>query len=139
MSKLVRLYPYNPRRGWLMKTYLDPQLGDRRGGMKFLGKRGWYEVSDEVSEELEDVRQQDQDPRSGPAFLIARSPAHAKKLDEDLRDPEEDEASVGTADTPVRHGRPGKRKGKGNPKTRKRKSKAESGESEKAAATDSGG
>lgn len=121
MSKLVRLYPHNPRRGWFMKTYLDPQLGGRKGGMKFLGKRGWYEVEDDVAKALEDVLQKDQDPRSGPAFLIAKDAKQAKVLDAELVDPEEEEASVGTADAPVRHGRPGKRKGM--PKTRTRKTK----------------
>ena len=122
MSKLVRLYPHNPRRGWLIRTYLDPALGDRKGGMKFVGKRGWYDVSDAVAAELEDVRQVDTDPRSGPAFLIARDAKHAKRLEEDLRDPEDEEASVGTADAPVKSQRPGKRKGK--PKTRTKKPKA---------------
>ncbi len=120
---LVRLYPYNKRRGWLIRTYLDPQLGTRKGGMKFLGHRGWYEVSDEIAAELEDVLQVDTDPRSGPAFLVARNSAHAKKLDAELVDPEEEEASIGTADVPVRQ-RPGKRKAKaGKPKTRQRKTK----------------
>ena len=130
MSKLVRLYPHNPRRGWFIQTYLDPGLGDRKGGMKFVGKRGWYEVSDEVAEELEDVRQVDTDPRSGPAFMIARDAKHAKVLEEDLVDPEDEDASVGTADVPVRHGRPGKRKGK--PKTRTKKPKVPAPESETA-------
>lgn len=122
MSKLVRLYPYNKRRGWLIRTYLDPALGVR--GMKFVGKRGWYEVSDEVAEELADARQKDNDPRSGPAFLIARDAKHANKLEEELQDPEDEEVSVGTVEAPVRHGRPGKRKSKGKPKTRQRKTKA---------------
>ena len=128
MSKLVRLYPHNPRRGWLLQTYLDPQLGGRKGGMKFVGKRGWYKVDDDVAEELEDVRQVDTDPRSGPAFLIARDAKHAKKLEEDLADPEDEAASVGTADSPVSHSRPGKRKGK--PKTRTKKPKVPAPEPE---------
>lgn len=126
MSKLVRLYPYNPRRGWLKQTYLDPALGERKGGMKFVGKRGWYEVSDEVAEELEDVLQREYDLRSGKAFLIAKDAREAKKLDADLVDPEDEEASIGTADAPVRSSRPGRRKGKPKTRTKKPKTPTES-------------
>lgn len=129
MSKLVRLYPHNPRRGHVLRTYLDPQLGGRRGGMKFLGSRGWYEVSDEVAEELEEVRQKRYDKRSPKAFMIADDADHAKELEAELVDDEDEDAQVGTADAPVKAARPGKRKtatkkkGSAKPRTR-RKSKA---------------
>ena len=122
MPKLVRLYPHNPRRGWFVQTYLDPGLGERKGGMKFVGKRGWYQVTDDVAAELEDVLQKQGDPRSGPAFLIAKDAKHAKVLDAELVDPEDEDVSIGTADSPVQSSRPGKRKGK--PRTRTKKVKA---------------
>lgn len=116
MSKLVRLYPRNTKRGWYIQTYLDPALG-----VKFLGTRGWYEVDDEVAEKLKGVRQKHYDPRSGLAFMIANDKAEAREMDASLVDPDEEEAKVGTADDPVKvKSRPGMI----DPKPRTRKTRA---------------
>ena len=112
MSKLVRLYPRDPKRGWFIQTYLDPKLG-----VKFLGTRGWYQVEDEVAEELGNVLQKAYDLRSGKAFMIAKDKAEARELDLSIAEPEEEEAKVGTAEDPVvMKSRPGK----AAPRTRKR-------------------
>ena len=116
MSKLVRLYPRDPKRGWFIQTYLDPQMG-----IKFLGTRGWYEVTDEIANQLKDVRQKTYDPRSGKAFMIASSKEEAREMDLKLIEPEEEEAKVGTADDPVKvKSRPGKVAKEVAPKPRRR-------------------
>lgn len=104
MSKLVRLYPKNPHRGWYLQTYLHYQLQ-----MKFVGTRGWYKVSDDVAEKLRDVLQIQEDPRSGPAFMIAADKEEAAKLEKSLlADPKEADKKVGTFDEPVSVARPGR-------------------------------
>lgn len=119
MSKLVRLYPHNPARGWLVQTYMHHEFG------KFVGKRGWYEVRDEVAKELAKVRQKDGKRRSGPAFMIADDKDHARELElELLVDPMKEEETVGTADAPVKARRPGKVKKQKKPKTRTRRTRA---------------
>jgi hypothetical protein len=117
MSKLVRLYPRDPERGWLIQTYLDPQMG-----LKFLAARGWYKVSDDQAEELKAVRQKHYDARSQKAFLIADDSDHARELEETvLRDPEAEEENIGTIEAPVETKRPGSRKKKVKPRKRTRK------------------
>lgn len=102
MSKLVRLYPRNPKKGWFIQIYTDVELN-----IKFLALRGWYEVEDDVAEKLRQVRQKKYDPRSGPAFLIADDKAHAKELEKTvLRPPEKDDESIGTTDAPIEAKRP---------------------------------
>jgi hypothetical protein len=116
MSKLIRLYPRDPKRGWYIQTYLDPGLG-----VKILGTRGWYQVEDDIAAKLKDVKQKAYDPRSGPAFMIANSKEEAREMDAKLVEPEEEEAKVGTAEDPVKL-KP--RPGKTTPKPRTRKTKA---------------
>lgn len=51
MAKLVRLKPYDPKRGHVLRRYTA-------FGVRFEESRGWYRVSDEVAEYLGKVRQQ---------------------------------------------------------------------------------
>lgn len=51
MAKLVRLKPYDPKRGHVLRRYTA-------FGVRFDESRGWYRVSDEVAEYLGKVRQQ---------------------------------------------------------------------------------
>ncbi len=124
--KLVRLYPYDKKRGHVLRTYLDPELG-----LKFVGKRGWYEVSEEVAEAIEDVRQKHSGvgaQRSGPAFMIADNNKAAKKMDKELAEEKgEDEDVVGTADAPVR-ARPGSKADGGKPRKRRSRKNGNGGD-----------
>jgi hypothetical protein len=65
MSKFVRLKPYNPRRGFVTQRH-------GRGDLFFIGgiRPNWYEVDDDVAEELAKDRQFHNDPDSKPLFDI---------------------------------------------------------------------
>jgi hypothetical protein len=110
--KLVRLYPYTPRFGYNLRSLVVTKLG-----MKFVGERGWYEVSDEAAAFLRTRLQDSTQPHGPKAFMIAESREDAKQLDAafnaTIRDPEEERA--GTPDAPIRQAasteskRPGRR------------------------------
>ncbi len=51
MAKLVRLKPYDPKRGHVLRRYTA-------FGIRFDESRGWYRVSDEVANYLAAVREQ---------------------------------------------------------------------------------
>jgi len=51
MAKLVRLKPYDPKRGHVLRRYTA-------FGVRFDESRGWYRVSDEVAAYLAGVREQ---------------------------------------------------------------------------------
>lgn len=51
MAKLVRLKPYDPKRGHVLRRYTA-------FGVRFDETRGWYRVSDEVAQYVGKVRQQ---------------------------------------------------------------------------------
>lgn len=129
---LVRLYPYAPRQGFVLKRYTLVNEG-----LRFLGERGWYEVTEEIAEVLRDIPQQSRHPHGPKAFAIARDSADAKrldaKIDEILRQAKGEDDRVGTADAPVpatpmkKATRPGTRQASAGdeepakPRTRKRK------------------
>ena len=74
MPLLVRLKPYNPKAGHVLRTYVVQ-------GIKFLHDRGWYEVPDALAAYLKTVPQQDTEPNSPFAFDVC-TPAEAKAIDE---------------------------------------------------------
>ena len=116
--KLARLYPYDPKRGHVLQNYLAPDLG-----MKFVSKRGWYEVTDEQAAVLAKVPQYHSGVRTGEgeAFMIADDKSEAKKLDAALEKTKgREEEKIGTADAPVQ-ARPGT-KDAGKPKPRRSRS-----------------
>ena len=51
MAKLVRLKPYDPKRGHVLRRYTA-------FGIRFDESRGWYRVSDEVAKYLAGVHEQ---------------------------------------------------------------------------------
>jgi hypothetical protein len=114
--KLVRLYPRNPKKGWVIQTYVDPFIG-----LKFVATKGWYEVSDEIAEKLSIVKQKEYDPESKNAFLIANNDKDAKRIEDTVINPRIDEkSSIGTSNSPIKTDRfrPGKRGGKVRIKSR---------------------
>ena len=48
MSKLVRLKPYNPKAGCVLRTYMVQNI-------KFNNESGWYDVPDALAEYLQTV------------------------------------------------------------------------------------
>ena len=70
---LVRLKPYDPRRGHVLRRFAYR-------GIKFHEDRGWYRVEKEVAEYLRDVREKPGEPHSPPAFDVC-SDGEAKALD----------------------------------------------------------
>jgi hypothetical protein len=70
---LVRLKPYDPRRGNLLRHYTY-------AGIKFQEERGWYRVDKSVAEYLRRVHQQPSDPHSALAFDVCTD-AEAKTLE----------------------------------------------------------
>lgn len=108
--KLVKLYPYNKRMGWVMRSYTLTGVG--KNSVRFQGERGWYEVEDSIADRLRSVPQQDRYPidlGGKPAFMIADDTDGAVVLDDriDSMQSKHIEESVGTASTPVRATRPG--------------------------------
>ena len=71
----VRLKPYNPRRGAILRKYV---LVDRK--LTFQEERGWYKVDAEVADYLATVRQVHGDELSLEAFDICTE-AEAKAID----------------------------------------------------------
>ena len=72
-TMLVRLKPYDPRRGHLLRRFTYR-------GIKFQEERGWYRVSKDVAEYLRGVRQVVTDEHSPLAFDVCTE-AEAKELD----------------------------------------------------------
>jgi len=60
---LVRLKPYDPRRGHVLRRYAHR-------GIRFLVEHGWYRVDREVADHLRTARQVDADPHSLLAFDV---------------------------------------------------------------------
>lgn len=60
---LVRLKPYEPRRGHVLRRYVV-------NGVKFHEERGWYRVGKELADYLRTVRQVEHDPYAQPAFDV---------------------------------------------------------------------
>jgi len=60
---LVRLKPYDPRRGHVLRRYAHR-------GIRFLVEHGWYRVDADVADHLRTARQVDADPHSLLAFDV---------------------------------------------------------------------
>ena len=73
-TKLVRLKPYNPKRGHNLRRY-------GYGGVIFDGERGWYRVNAALAEELKYLRQDHDDEDSPLAFDVCTD-AEAAAIDE---------------------------------------------------------
>ena len=81
-NMLVRLKPFDPRRGYVLRRFTYR-------GIKFHEERGWYRVEPGVAAYLKDVRQVAGDPRAPLAFdVMPESEARA------LEEREETEAKV---------------------------------------------
>ena len=87
---LVRLKPYDPRRGFVLRRFTYK-------GIKFHEERGWYRVDKAVADYLVGVRQVDSDPHSPPAFDI-QTDDEAKALD--AREESEAKTRKNAADAP---------------------------------------
>jgi len=72
-TMLVRLKPFDPRRGQVLRRFTH-------AGIKFHGERGWYRVEKAVAEYLRAVRHRSADPNSPPAFDVCTE-EEAKALD----------------------------------------------------------
>jgi hypothetical protein len=70
---LVRLKPYDPRRGHVLRRYTY-------AGIKFQDERGWYRVERPVAEYLRAVREVPSDRYAPLAFDVCTE-AEAKALD----------------------------------------------------------
>ena len=70
---LVRLKPYDPRRGHVLRRYTY-------AGIKFQEERGWYRVERPVAEYLRAVREVPSDRYAPLAFDVCTE-AEAKALD----------------------------------------------------------
>ncbi len=70
---LVRLKPYEPRRGHVLKRFTY-------AGIKIHEERGWHRVAKDVGEYLRSVRQVPADPYSALAFDVCNE-EEAKGLD----------------------------------------------------------
>lgn len=64
-TMLVRLKPHNPRRGFVMKTYVDGL-----SGAVFKEERGWYEVPTALAEKLREITSRPENPESPLAFDV---------------------------------------------------------------------
>lgn len=73
---LVRLKPYNPKRGHVMRKYTHGPTGKR-----FEENCGWYKVDAGLANYLLTVRQIATDPDSADAFDVCTE-AEAKRVDE---------------------------------------------------------
>lgn len=73
MAMHVRLKPYNPKRGHLLRRYTV-------FGIRFECEKGWYEVDDDIAIYLKTVHQDNNDPDSKDAFDVCTLD-EAKELD----------------------------------------------------------
>lgn len=82
---LVRLKPFNPKRGNVLRSYTA-------FGTRFLVGRGWYRVEDTMANYLKGIHQLADDDQSPPAFdicteaeALAIDEAESKKVEEKAR------------------------------------------------------
>ncbi len=92
---LVRIKPYNLKRGQTMRTH-SRYHGDQRA--TFQEGKGWYEVDHGLADSLRSVRCSDMDPESALAFDVC-TPKQARRLD-DLAEAEAERESRATAHRP---------------------------------------
>ena len=93
-TKLVRLKPYNPKRGYKLRRFTYK-------GMRFDGSKGWYAVPESIAAELAEIHQEYYDEDSPMAFdvmtqdeAIALEEAETKKETERARASEPRAAAV---------------------------------------------
>jgi len=94
-SKLVRIKPYNPRRGYVLRRY-SAAFGGKR--YVFEVDAGWYEVPTEVADYLATLNSRIEEPDSPLAFDV-KTREEAEAIDE--RE-EFTESGRATADAPRR-------------------------------------
>jgi len=70
---LVRLKPYDPRRGHVLRRYAHC-------GIRFLVEHGWYRVDADVADHLRTAKQIDGDPHALAAFDVC-SDEDARQID----------------------------------------------------------
>ncbi len=90
-TMLVRLKPYNPRRGFVTKRFTYR-------GVKFQSERGWYRVEKEIADYLRGVKQIHGDEHSPDAFDV-KTPSEAERLEE--VEESEARAQKSTAEAPT--------------------------------------
>lgn len=74
MSKVIRLKPFNPRKGLKLRTYTYK-------GTAYKSEAGWYEVPDTIAAYLSTVHQEENNPESPPAFDVCATRADAMALE----------------------------------------------------------
>jgi hypothetical protein len=83
--RLVRLKPYDPKVGHVLRSYFYAPADERGrpgpGAQRFLEQRGWYRVSLEVAKYLATIRQIETNPRSPLAFDVCTF-EEAQRIDE---------------------------------------------------------
>lgn len=72
-TQLVRLKPYDPRRGYVLRRYTF-------AGIRFQAERGWYRVDKRVADHLLTVRTMHGDPHAPVAFDVC-SEAEARAME----------------------------------------------------------
>lgn len=102
MPKLVRIKPYNPRAGNVLRKYTL----SAHDGMRFDVDRGWYRVDDAIADVLRQVRMIDGDELSPYAFEICDED-EAKRINdaENQRKLNADKLGPSEAATPPRRER----------------------------------
>lgn len=88
--KLVRIKPYNPKKGYKLRTYVFRGLALRETA-------GWYELPDDDAAYLATVRNDDTDSNSPLAFDVC-----TKEEAEAVEDAEKRQAEKATAAAPLR-------------------------------------
>lgn len=86
MPFLVRLKPFNEKKGYLVRVYMIE-------GIRFHEERGWYEVPDDLAEKLRELHQDHYDEDS-PLLFDVCTPKQAEKLDAKAAEVEEVKASA---------------------------------------------
>ena len=80
-NMLVRIKPFNPKKGHLRKTHIEQKFG-----MKFKVEGGWYEVPAAVARELRKITQNPDDPESPEVFdVVTRAQAQEIRQFEELK------------------------------------------------------
>lgn len=129
-SALVRIKPYNKRRGQLCRNYMVH-------GKRFLEARGWYEISDrELAKYLKEIRQDQDDPDS-PFVFDVTTQSEAVKIDKREEKAAETRAQAGSPNADRLDKR--KKAPANSPHSDKKTPKLSSPESKKAAEPAKGG
>jgi hypothetical protein len=71
---LVRMRPYDPRRGYVLQRYTV-------AGIRFQAERGWYRVERSIGEYLRAVHEVPGDEHTPLAFAVVATDAEAAALD----------------------------------------------------------